>query len=59
MVRLGDLPGLTRLGRRTIERLRSAGRLPRPDVRLGRTPLWKVETIRQWIDTIARNGGEL
>ncbi len=39
---------------RTVERLASAGRFPRPDVRVGRLPRWKAETIRRWID----QGGE-
>jgi hypothetical protein len=57
LARLNDLPSLTRLGKRTIERLRAAGKLPRPDLRIGRTPLWKLETIREWINTLARDGG--
>ena len=38
---------------RTLQRLRSAGKIPRPDIRLGRMPRWKAETIKVWI----ANGG--
>jgi predicted DNA-binding transcriptional regulator AlpA len=40
----------TGMSRRTIERLRSAGRFPKPDLKIGKAPLWKPETIRRWID---------
>ena len=37
--------------RREVERMRSAGRLPKPDLIVGRrSPRWKSETIREWID---------
>jgi predicted DNA-binding transcriptional regulator AlpA len=36
--------------RRSIERLRSAGKLPRPDLRIGKMPRWRPETIRRWIE---------
>jgi hypothetical protein len=42
------------LSRRAIERERSAGRLPRPDRTIGRMPLWRVETIRDWLGGGAR-----
>ncbi|CAN5903325.1 hypothetical protein BH23PLA1_BH23PLA1_35650 [soil metagenome] len=36
--------------RRTVERMRSAGRLPRPDLHIGRrSPRWSPETIKRWI----------
>jgi hypothetical protein len=59
LVRLNDLPTLTRIGKRTIERLRASGKLPKPDLRVGKMPLWKVETIRDWIEALSRNGGAL
>jgi len=34
---------------RTIERMISSGRFPRPDVRVGRLPRWKAETVNGWI----------
>ena len=47
------LDGIARglgISRRTLERERSAGRFPPPDVTIGKMPLWKPETIRRWID---------
>jgi hypothetical protein len=39
--------------RRVVERMRAAGKLPRPDLRVGKMPRWWVETIRTFIE----NGG--
>jgi hypothetical protein len=47
---LDDLSALTGLSRRTLERERSAGRLPPPDLRVGKRVLWKPETVRAWIE---------
>ena len=41
--------------RRTIERERSAGRFPKPDLHIGKRPLWTTETIRSFI----RRGGSI
>jgi hypothetical protein len=30
--------------------MRSAGKIPKPDVHAGKMPRWKPETIRRWID---------
>jgi len=38
------------VSRRVIERERSAGRLPKPDLFLGRIPLWKIETVRGFLE---------
>lgn len=35
---------------RTLERQLVAGEFPKPDRRVGRTRLWKPETIRRWMD---------
>jgi hypothetical protein len=37
--------------RRAVERLRSARKLPRPDLMVGKMPRWKAETLRSWIDS--------
>ena len=54
LLRLADLAEALNVSGRTIERLRSAGLLPRPDLMLGvgarKSPRWKPETIRQWIE---------
>lgn len=52
-LRLEELAEALGVSRRTIERERSAGRFPKPDLKIGKAPLWKPETIRAWID----NGG--
>jgi hypothetical protein len=39
--------------RRGVERLRSAGKLPRPDFHAGRCPRWHAATVRAWL---ARGG---
>jgi predicted DNA-binding transcriptional regulator AlpA len=46
-----DLAELLRTSRRSIERMRSGGRLPPPDMHLTvRQPRWRAQTIRDWID---------
>ena len=52
--RLNDLAIALRVSRRTIERERSAGRFPKPDRHIGKTPLWSVATIRR----LMTKGGE-
>ena len=49
-LRLDEVARALGVSRRAIERERSAGRFPRPDVVIGRMPLWRPETIRQWIE---------
>ena len=48
--RLDDVAKALGISRRAIERERSAGRFPRPDMILGRMPLWRPETIRGWVE---------
>jgi predicted DNA-binding transcriptional regulator AlpA len=38
------------VSRRTLERERSAGRFPPPDLSIGKMPLWRPETIRRWVE---------
>jgi predicted DNA-binding transcriptional regulator AlpA len=47
--RLDEIAESLGVSRRTIERERSAGRFPKPDLILGRMPLWRPETIRAWV----------
>ena len=49
-LRFDELPAALGVSRRTIERERSAGRFPRPDLTIGRMPLWRPETIRDWVE---------
>lgn len=53
--RFNDLPIVFGVSRRTLERERSAGRFPRPDLRMGKMPLWRPETIREWIERGGRS----
>jgi predicted DNA-binding transcriptional regulator AlpA len=50
MLSLDDLAALLSCSRRLVERMRSAGKIPRPDIHVGRCPRWKPETIRKWIE---------
>ena len=46
--RIADIAKVCGVSRRLIEAERSAGRLPRPDLKIGRVPIWRVETIKAW-----------
>lgn len=47
---LGDIAGLLGLNRRTLERLRSSGRFPAPDIKVGKRPLWRPATVHRWVE---------
>ncbi len=49
-LRLDELADSLGVSRRSLERLRSAGRFPKPDAVIGRMPVWKPETIRDWLE---------
>lgn len=48
-LRLDEVAAALGIGRRTLERERSAGRFPPPDMLIGRAPLWRPATIERWI----------
>jgi predicted DNA-binding transcriptional regulator AlpA len=48
--RLAEAATMLGISRRTLERQRAAGRFPRPDLHVGKAPLWKIETLRAWIE---------
>ncbi len=50
MLHIDDLAALLSCSRRLVERMRAGGRIPRPDLHVGRCPRWKPATIRAWID---------
>jgi predicted DNA-binding transcriptional regulator AlpA len=50
LLRISDLQRILACDRRTIERMRAAGKLPPPDLHIGRSPRWREETIRAWIE---------
>jgi excisionase family DNA binding protein len=47
---IDDLAAYLNVSRRAVERLKSAGRLPRPVVIGRRCPRWSPEAIREWIE---------
>jgi predicted DNA-binding transcriptional regulator AlpA len=49
-LRLDEVALALGVSRRAIERERSAGRFPKPDIQVGRMPLWRPETIRAWVE---------
>jgi predicted DNA-binding transcriptional regulator AlpA len=55
MLHIDDLAALLSCSRRLVERMRSAGKVPKPDIHVGKCPRWKPATIRAWIDS----GGKL
>jgi predicted DNA-binding transcriptional regulator AlpA len=52
--RLDEVAAALGVSRRLIERERSAGRFPKPDLTIGRAPLWTRETLTAWV---ARGSG--
>jgi predicted DNA-binding transcriptional regulator AlpA len=49
-LRLDEVADALGVSRRVIERERTEGRLPAPDLVIGRMPLWKVQTIKSWLE---------
>ncbi len=54
MLGIDDLAAILRCSRRLVERMCSAGRVPKPDFHAGRCPRWRAETIRRWIEAGGR-----
>jgi predicted DNA-binding transcriptional regulator AlpA len=50
LLRISDLVRFLVCDRRTIERLRASGKLPRPDLSIGRSPRWRASTIQAWVE---------
>ncbi len=50
LLRPKDVARRLNISIRTFERLLSAGKFFRPDLRIGRLTLWKPETVGRWID---------
>jgi predicted DNA-binding transcriptional regulator AlpA len=49
-LRINEVAAAIGVSRRAIERERSAGRFPAPDLRVGKMPLWKPETLQAWLE---------
>jgi predicted DNA-binding transcriptional regulator AlpA len=54
--RLDEVAAAFGVSRRTIERERSAGRFPKPDLKIGRVPLWRPATLENWMARSGRPG---
>ena len=50
-LRLDEVADAVGVSRRVLERERAAGRMPKPDMRIGKMPLWRPETIYTWINS--------
>ncbi|MGO9810707.1 MAG: helix-turn-helix transcriptional regulator [Isosphaeraceae bacterium] len=51
LLRINDLERWLACDRRTIERMRASGKLPKPDLLIGRrSPRWLASTIQAWIE---------
>jgi predicted DNA-binding transcriptional regulator AlpA len=50
MISIDDLAALLSCSRRLVERMRSAEKVPKPDIKIGKMPRWRPETIRKWIE---------
>ena len=55
LLSLNDLATVLNCSRRLVERMRAAGKVPKPDLKVGRMPRWRAEMIRRWI----AHGGKL
>jgi predicted DNA-binding transcriptional regulator AlpA len=49
-LRLDEVAATVGVSRSAIERERRAGRFPKPDRIVGRMPLWRPESIRDWLE---------
>lgn len=49
-----DVAALTGLSRRLLEREVSAGRMPAPDIRVGRRACFRAATVVAWLDELAQ-----
>jgi predicted DNA-binding transcriptional regulator AlpA len=50
LLSIDDLALLLSCSRRLVERMRSGGKVPKPDIKIGKMPRWKASTIRAWIE---------
>lgn len=51
LLSLADIAAVLGVTRRSVERLRSAGTLPQPDLKIGRSLRWRPDTVREWLDS--------
>jgi predicted DNA-binding transcriptional regulator AlpA len=51
-----DVEALTGMSKRWMQREISAGRMPPPDLRMGRCAGWRPATIMSYLDSVAQRG---
>jgi predicted DNA-binding transcriptional regulator AlpA len=56
LLSIAELAAILNVSRRAVERMRSSGRFPRPDLMIGKMPRWKAATVRSWIDASGKGG---
>jgi len=56
VIEIDDWSVLLGCSRRAVERLRAAGKLPPPDLKVGRCPKWLPTTVRTWLEKQKRGG---
>jgi len=49
LLSLGEIAAYLGVGRRTVERWRAGGVLPKPDLERGRVKRWKPSTLASWL----------
>ena len=49
MFGITELADLLSVSRRTVDRLRAAGKLPKPDAVVGTMPRWQPDSFRRWL----------
>ncbi len=49
MLSPSDIAALLRISRRTLQTWRAAGKLPPPDLHIGKVIRWKPESIESWL----------
>jgi predicted DNA-binding transcriptional regulator AlpA len=47
---IDDVAGALGVSRPTFERLRSSGRFPKPDLLIGKRPMWRRATVEKWVE---------
>lgn len=54
LLTISDVAEMLQIKESTVTSYRARGYMPKPDVMYGRTPLWRIRTIRAW--HLARSG---
>ena len=45
---VADIARLYGIGSKTITSYKARGKMPQPDLQVGRTPVWKLSTLAAW-----------